>query len=222
VVQSEPEVATKRPMTAGAAAAVHDPDAYTRAFARRSDNDLPFASSGMPADLPVMLDTNFYILRAQNRLPPNIIAFAGTRTVLHSSVALAEISITAGLLDPAHSKTAGVRGSLQSILDAISLTAVASPSPAAWSEAGMLAGILARTQHGLARPKVELNSDQRCCQEGRRRELLNDTLMFLTARESGAILLSANVKDMDLLLRVRPDAHVLLYRQTMSTATGPM
>jgi hypothetical protein len=77
----------------------------------------------------------------------------------------------------------------------------------------MLSGILARTQLGLARPKKDMSAVELCCQTGRRRELLNDALVFLTAREAGAILISANVSDMDLLLRFRPDVHVLLYRQ---------
>lgn len=59
-----------------------------------------------------------------------------------------------------------------------------------------------------------MSATELCCQTGRRRQLLNDALVFLTARESGAILISANVSDMDLLLRFRPDVNVLLYRQT--------
>jgi len=92
------------------------------------------------------------------------------------------------------------------------------PSPAAWAEAGILSGTLARTQLHLARPKSGLSTAEECCQKGKRRKLLNDVLIVLTARERGAILVSSNVADMDLLLRFRPDTRLLLYRQTSVAA----
>ena len=76
----------------------------------------------------------------------------------------------------------------------------------------MLAGILARTQFGLARPRTVLASGAAEAQRESRRRLLNDALIFLCAGEHGAILISGNVTDMDVLLRFRPDIQVLLYR----------
>jgi predicted nucleic acid-binding protein len=70
------------------------------------------------------------------------------------------------------------------------------PSADAWTEAALIAGILARIQ-GYQRES--------------RREVLNDALMLLTAMEAGATLVSRNVRHMDLLLRFRPEAQVLLY-----------
>jgi hypothetical protein len=96
------------------------------------------------------------------------------------------------------------------LLAAIERADTVEPSAAAWAEAGMIAGILARTQH-LARSKKELTPDEACCQEGKRRRLLNDALIFLNAVEASALLISANARDMDLLLRFRPAANVLLY-----------
>ena len=78
----------------------------------------------------------------------------------------------------------------------------------------MLSGILARTQLGLAKPRRGLSPAEACCQEGRRREVLHDALIFLTAGEQGAILVSSNIVDMDLLSRFRPDVEMLLFRQT--------
>jgi hypothetical protein len=43
--------------------------------------------------------------------------------------------------------------------------------------------------------------------------LLNDALIFLSADEADAVLVSRNVKDMDLLLQLRPNVRVLLYDQ---------
>ena len=70
------------------------------------------------------------------------------------------------------------------------------PGADAWTEAAIIAGILARIQ-GYAR-------------EGRR-TVLNDALMLLTAVQARAALISRNIRHMDLLLRFRPDAEVVLY-----------
>lgn len=183
-------------------------------FRRRADNLLPFDLAKMPANAPVMLDTTFYIARLHSRLPEPIQEFAEARTILHCGVALAELTISAGILDPSDSRTGGYRHPLKHLMETINVVDCRSPSAEAWAEAGMLCGILARIQLGLARPKKEMSAAELCCQTGRRRALLNDTLVFLTAREAGAILISANVSDMDLLLRFRPEVNVLLYRQT--------
>ena len=63
----------------------------------------------------------------------------------------------------------------------------------------------------LARAKGTLSAEQACCQRGERRRLLNDALIFLTAQEQGAVLVTANRRDMDLLLRFGRGARVLLY-----------
>ena len=76
----------------------------------------------------------------------------------------------------------------------------------------MLAGVLARTQFSLAQPRTALASGEAGQQRENRRRLLNDALIFLCAGEHGAILISGNVADMDVLLRFRPDIRVLLYR----------
>ena len=66
------------------------------------------------------------------------------------------------------------------LLATVDLAQTVSPSAAAWSEAGMIAGILARAQH-LNRSRKELTAEEGCCQDGKRRKLLNDALIFLSA-----------------------------------------
>jgi hypothetical protein len=72
---------------------------------------------------------------------------------------------------------------------------ILAPSDEVWIEAAILAGILARTQ-GVAKAN--------------RRRLLNDALLFLTAAETGAILISRNLKDFDLLLQMKPGLGLVL------------
>ena len=103
--------------TAADAAWAHDPDAVTRADPRRADRLLPFDPATMPPDAPVMLDTNVYIARAQDRLPDHIVHVIAARTVLHCGVALSELSISAGLLDPKDKRTSRYREPLRALFD---------------------------------------------------------------------------------------------------------
>jgi hypothetical protein len=199
-------------LTAGALALLHDPDRHVRPFARRPDSALPFDPAALPADLPLMLDTTVYVHRLQNKIPPPIHALVEARPVLHCAVAIAEIAVSAGIMDPTHATTARYRTPLLGLLHGISPLDMRAPGPATWAEAGMLAGILARTQFGLAQPRTTLGSGAVEQQRESRRRLLNDALIFLCAGAHGAVLVSGNVADIDILLRFRPDIQVLLYR----------
>jgi hypothetical protein len=201
-----------RRLTAGSLALRHNPDRTTRPFPRRHDTALPFDPAKLPAGLPLMLDTTVYVHRLQNRIPPPIHALVETRPVLHCAVAVAEIAVSAGIMDPSHVTTARYRTPLLGLLHGIGALDMRAPSPASWAEAGMLAGILARAQFALARPRSTLASDAVEQQRESRRRLLNDALILLCAGEHGAVLVSGNVADIDILLRFRPDIQVLLYR----------
>lgn len=145
-----------------------------------------------------MLDTTVYIDAQTLKLPVDLAARIAGAEILHSAVALGEMAANLGLLDPAHSGTAGVSKALMETLRRAEEARTVSPSTGAWLEASVMCGILARTQH---LPKEA------------RRKLLNDALVFLSAGEAGAVLVSRNAKDMDLLLQLRPDVGVLLYDQ---------
>lgn len=193
----------------------HDPACYLRSIPERPTAELPYDPASIPEGVPLMLDTTAYIDKAARRLPLSIDRLVAVRRVIHSAVALGELAISIGLLDPADPRTPGTVGTIHDILGGIPLGKAVSPSPAAHIEAGLVAGILARTQH-LNRPRKGLTPEQDCCQKGLRRKLLNDALLFLSAAEQGACLVSANRTDLDRLLRFRPDAHVLLYQPLAS------
>jgi hypothetical protein len=190
----------------------HDPDRYNKPFPRRDDSVLPFDPTSLPADLPLMLDTTVYVHRLQGKIPPAIHALVEARPVHHCAVAIAEIAISAGIMDPTHAATARYRTPLLGLLNEISAVDIRAPGPFVWAEAGMLAGILARTQFGLAQRKSTLSSGAVEQQRESRRRLLNDALIFLCAGGHGAVLVSGNVTDIDVLLRFRPDIRALLYR----------
>ena len=201
-------------LTAADFAARHDPDAVKSSLPRRDRAALPFDPAALPPGLAVMLDTSVYIQRLRGKLPAAIIACINSRPVLHSAVACAELAISVGLLDPAHPVTARNRAAITTLLGTISATDIIAPSAAAWVEAGLLAGILARTQYGTlprqARGPGQADG-QASGQDDLRRRLLNGALLFLGAREQGAILVSMDRADMDLLLLFHPEARVLLF-----------
>ena len=150
-----------------------------------------------------MLDTTVYLdaLKAPG-LPTSIATLVARNVVLHGAIACGELAVSIDHLDPAHPRTAAHRVPLIEALSRVAPTRIIAPSADAWAEAALIAGILARIQ-GYAR-------------EGRR-EVLNDALMLLTAMEARTTLVSRNVRHMDLLLRFRPDAGVLLYNQLDQT-----
>ncbi len=185
--------------TIGAVAKRHNPSAHTATLRYRPDAALPFDPAAAPV-LPLLLDTTFYLHRSTGKLPEGIRALIASRRhmVHNSAVACAELAISIGLLDPIDPRTTNATAAIQAHLDQMSLDKTMAPSAPAWAEAAILAGILARTQ-GIALPK-------------RRRELLLDALIYLTAVEQDMLLVTANVRHMDLLMQLHPIGNVLLYR----------
>jgi predicted nucleic acid-binding protein len=164
-------------------------------------------------DLPLLLDTTVYIDRSRGKLPRGILTriAAAQHRIYHCGVVCAELAISLGLLTPDHPRTRTTSAAILAHLDHMMGHRGVSPSAAAWTEAAVVAGILARTQ-GFATDKGQLNEAQICCQRGRRRELLLDALLYFTAIEHDFLLVSGNVRDLDILLQVRPSPNVLLYR----------
>jgi predicted nucleic acid-binding protein len=163
--------------------------------------------------LPLLLDTSVYLDRSAGRLPVSIRALIAARQhlVYNCGVVCAELAISIGLLNRRDPRTRGTIAAIRAHLEQMQRSKTVAPSALAWTEAAILAGILARTQ-GLALQKRSLTPDQICCQEGRRREMLLDALLYTTAIEQNMLLLSGNIRHMDLLTQLRPSDHVLLYR----------
>jgi hypothetical protein len=207
--------------TLGTVAGRYDPANHTATLRYRPDEALPFDPAVAPG-LPLLLDTTCYLDRGAGKLPPGIRALIAARyhLVYNCGVACAELAISIGLLDPADPRSSGTISVIRSHLDHMQLDKTVAPTTASWTEAAILAGILARIQ-GLARPKRTLTPDQLCCQEGRRRELLMDALLYVTAIEHDMLLVSGNIRHMDLLMQIRPSNNVLLYRPMVHAPSAP-
>ena len=104
-------------------------------------------------------------------------------------MALAELTHLFGRLDPKHPGTAPTLRELTGIVADIPERRLSMPSPQAFGEAGMLAGLAARLSgrpHGQA--------------------ALNDALLHLQAAEGGRMLVTRNAGDFGWLRRLSPRA----------------
>lgn len=115
----------------------------------------------------------------------------------HSPVTEAELAASYGLLDPALPQTAAIIEQIVAVIDRRSTYRTITPDPEVWREAGVLSGTLARTQ--------KYGTEQR-------RRLLNDALLFASARKYGCAVLSRDVLDFDLLQQLDPSGGVVFYK----------
>ena len=144
---------------------------------------LPFFPAASLAG-PVMLDTCAYIDALTGRMPLALHALLPGRRHVHCAVCLAELSFGLGALAPEAAHTAQTRATLEEILGRIETRRTAALPASGWMAAGLIAGLLARLQ----------GSDRTD-----RRRFFSDAAIYLTARSSGATLITANWRDFDLI-----------------------
>jgi predicted nucleic acid-binding protein len=174
------------------------PQRRAKPLVRRPDDEVPLLAAEAGVGPPLLLDTTIYVDVLQGRSPPDVDELLRLRTCQHSAVCLAELTRAFGRLDPNHPGTAAALEVLAVTLGDIPAHRLAAPNVEVWGEAGVLAGLLFR-----------LGGYQR----GQERACLNDALIFLQARRLGCVLLSANLRDFDLLDQLLPGGRMLLYRR---------
>ena len=174
----------------------HDPGRWFRTLTHRPKGDLPFDPYQVPTKASLLFDATVYIDQLKGDLPRPIVDLVASRTIVHGAPALAELAVTIGALDPADRRTQATLTPIIEILTRINPSRIIVPNYEIWLEAAVMAGILARTQ-------TILKQD--------RRKFLNDTLLFLQAADAGAVMISRNSRDLDLLLQIKPQVGVLLY-----------
>lgn len=172
------------------------PQRATTSIVRRADDALPFLAAPVGPGPELMLDTCVYIDVLQGRTPTEVDDVLVQRISNHSTVALSELTHLFGRLDPAHASTRATLRELTGVIEDLPAHRLTAPSARVAGEAGMLAGLAARSaglEHGVG--------------------LLNDALLLLHAAEVGAVLLTRNTRDFDRLQQLAPQASVLFYRR---------
>lgn len=173
------------------------PEKRNKPLQRRPDSALEFieTTAGRPAKL--LYDTTVYIDILQDRFPKKGDLMLRAVDAWHSPVTEAELAAACGLLDPNHAQTRKATDEISSLIDRRPVQRTIMPDQNVWREAGILSGVVARLQ-GYAK-------DQR-------RRVLNDALLYVTARRSGCTVLTRNVGDFDFLQQLDPAGRILFYR----------
>jgi predicted nucleic acid-binding protein len=177
------------------------PERLRSTLARRPDGVLPFADEAtLPPGTALLLDTCVYIDAAADRLPEHVAALLLRRVLNHSTVCLGELAFGLGALRPDDPRSRDNAAALAETIERIAGSGrIVDPDAEAWVTAGMLAGMLARLQGYRAE---------------QRRKALADALLLATARKVGLVLLTANLANLDPMLRLLPDARVAFYRSS--------
>lgn len=175
----------------------YKPEKRSRPLQRRPDAELEFLESTKARPAKLLYDTTVYIDILQGRFPVEGHLMLRTVEAWHAPVTEGEMAVIAGSLDPAHPNTRRIIDRIAAVIRQRSIQRTIVPGIAVWREAGILSGILARVQ-GL--------------DKNQRRRLMNDALLFVTARRHGCTLLTRNLSDFDLLQQLDPAGRVLFYR----------
>jgi predicted nucleic acid-binding protein len=134
-------------------------------------------------------DTNVYTMSAAGTLPELARLLMERALLFHCSVCLAELATGVANLDPSRSEWRPIRDHYAALFASVADSRLLIPDHQLWIEAGVIAGMLARTQN---------------FQKHQRKECLNDALIYLTAAKAGLSVLTANRDEFDLIQQIAP------------------
>lgn len=163
----------------------------------RNESDLPFLERLKQRPKSLLYDTTVYVDVLQGRFPRSAEVVLRASDAWHSAVAESELAALCGVLDPSHSGTQAVIDEIRNLIEGMPTHRILAPDRKIWLEAGILAGVFARLR-GIGKNE--------------RRRILNDALIFTTARWNGHTVLTRNILEFDLLQQLDPSGKVLFYR----------
>jgi predicted nucleic acid-binding protein len=175
----------------------YKPGKHNQPLQRRPDSELDFIETAKIRPAKLLYDTTVYIDVLQHHFPDTGKLMLRAVEAWHSPVTEAELASAVGLLDPSHPKTQELINEIAGVIDQRPIQRTVAPDGAVWRGAGILSGILARLQ-GF--------------DKSQRRRVVNDALLFVTARRHGCTLLTRNISDFDFLQQLDPAGRVLFYR----------
>ena len=141
-------------------------------------------------------DTNVYIGAAAGMLPREVQMLIERALLFHCSVCLGELATGVANADPVLAGWPAMRDHYAELFDSIPSTRLLNPDAQVWTDAGTVAGILARTQS---------------FQNHQRKECLNDALIYLTAAKMGLPVLTANRDEFDLIQQLAPEGQFIYF-----------
>jgi predicted nucleic acid-binding protein len=150
-----------------------------------------FAPSGRALLVP---DTNVYIRAAAGTLPALVQDLVERALLFHCSVCLGELATGIANANPSLPSCSALRDHYLELFDSIPSARLLNPDAQVWTDAGVVAGVLARTQ-GF--------------QKHQRKECLNDALIYLTAAKAGLPVLTADNHQFDLIQQLAPEGQFI-------------
>ena len=172
------------------------PDKHRKPLERRDSEDLPYIDSASRLLRALLYDTTVYVDILQGRFPTAVEVAIRAAHAWHSTVTAAELIASCGLLNPADPRTAETTRRICAIIERRPAHRTIAPDGEVWLVAGLLSGTLARL-HGYGAAE--------------RRRVLNDALIFATARKFGLTVLTRNTGDFDFLQQLDPTGRVVFY-----------
>jgi predicted nucleic acid-binding protein len=173
------------------------PDKRRVSLKPRPAAELPFIERNLHKPQKLLYDTTVYIDVLQSRFPQHAEYVLRSAEAWHSTVTEGELAVSCGLLSPSHPKSRASLEQIVSVIERRPAHRTLGPDREIWRTAGVLSGMLARLQ-GYGKQDT--------------RRLLNDALLFLTAKKYGCTLLTRNVTDFDFLNQIEPVGQILFYR----------
>jgi len=149
------------------------------------------ASSGRVLLMP---DTNVYIGASAGTLPAVAQKLVERSLLFHCSVCLGELATGVANANPSLASWPALRDHYADLFDSIPSARLLTPDAQVWTDAGVVAGVLARTQ-GFQRQQ--------------RKECLNDALIYLTAAKAGLPVLTADRHQFDLIQQLAPEGQFI-------------
>jgi hypothetical protein len=169
---------------------IRSPEKRQTRLTPRPDADLICASDITGKGRQVFVpDTNIYVMDAAGMLPQAAATIVDQGLIFHCSICLAEVSVGVGKYSPAASDWQRVADHYAGLFASIPASRLLVPDAETCADAGIVAGILARTQ-GF--------------QKQQSKELLNDAVIYLCAAKNGLPILTDNKADFDLLQQFAP------------------
>lgn len=173
----------------------YKPDKHREQLKPRPPDKLVAAANiGLTGRPMLVPDTNIYIMSAAGTLPEPARLLLERALLFHCSVCLAELATGVANFDPSGSGWRPVRDHYAALFDTVPDSRLLKPDHQVWLKAGVIAGILARTQN---------------FQKHQRKECLNDALIYLTAAKAGLPVLTANRDEFDLIQQVAPEGQFI-------------
>ena len=174
------------------------PEKRTESLKHRDVSQLPLLGHISTHPPKLLYDTTVYIDILQDRFPKAGDLVLRVSDAWHCTVAEAELIAPLGFLDPSHPETAATVKQIIATVERIPAHRTLQPDREIWLEAAILSGTLARLQ----------NYDK-----NNRKRVLNDGLLFSTARKHGLTVLTRNILDFDFLQQLEPTGRVLFYHR---------